>query len=211
MNALSAITTIPADRLKLILPVVAFYFTTGPWRNQWVKFGYDPRQDPSGGLRQTLDYRVRLQGGARNIVTAKRSYANYLLPYKAMNWSKPKTSLINTESFASSSSDKKNDEMSNEERDKLLDIYLFREGRIPPYRQMFYQFGDLQLPAAQDLLQSSVRSTSCDEKSGWFPAQTEERLREILTQNINTRLTAERLEDSEKMEDTEKMETTRGS
>ena len=92
-----------------------------------------------------MDYRVRLQGGARNIVTAKRSYANYLLPYKAMNWSKPKTSLINTESFASSSSDKKNDEMSNEERDKLLDVYLFREGRIPPYRQMFYQYGDLQL------------------------------------------------------------------
>ena len=88
---------------------------------------------------------MRLQGGARNIVTAKRSYANYLLPYKAMNWSKPKTSLINTESFASSSSDKKNDEMSNEERDKLLDVYLFREGRIPPYRQMFYQYGDLQL------------------------------------------------------------------
>ena len=88
---------------------------------------------------------MRLQGGARNIVTAKRSYANYLLPYKAMNWSKPKTSLINTESFASSSTDKKNDEMSNEERDKLLDVYLFREGRIPPYRQMFYQYGDLQL------------------------------------------------------------------
>ena len=28
-NALSAITNIPADRLKLILPVVAYYFTTG--------------------------------------------------------------------------------------------------------------------------------------------------------------------------------------
>ena len=59
-NALSAITSIPADRLKLILPVVAFYFTTGPWRNQWVKFGYDPRLEQSAASHQTLDYRVRL-------------------------------------------------------------------------------------------------------------------------------------------------------
>ena len=60
-NALSAITSIPADRLKLILPVVAYYFTTGPWRNQWVKFGFDPRLEQSAGVHQTLDYRVRLQ------------------------------------------------------------------------------------------------------------------------------------------------------
>jgi len=194
-NALSAITTIPADRLKLILPVVAFYFTTGPWRNQWVKFGYDPRQDPSGGLRQTLDYRVRLQGGARNIVTAKRSYANYLLPYKAMNWSKPKTSLINTESFASSSSDKKNDEMSNEERDKLLDVYLFREGRIPPYRQMFYQYGDLQLQAAHDILAENV-GDKCLEKSGWYLPGTEDKLREVLTRSINKNLRPDKSNES---------------
>ena len=62
---MSAITSIPADRRKLILPVVAFYFTTGPWRNQWVKFGYDPRLEQGAATHQTLDYRVRLQGGAR--------------------------------------------------------------------------------------------------------------------------------------------------
>ena len=46
-----------------------------------------------------MDYRVRLQGGARHKVKAKRSYANYLLPYKAMNWSKPKTSVIDKDTF----------------------------------------------------------------------------------------------------------------
>jgi len=186
-NALSAITSIPADRLKLILPVVAFYFTTGPWRNQWVKFGYDPRLEQSAASHQTLDYRVRLQGGARNIVTAKRSYANYLLPYKAMNWSKPKTSLINTESFSTSQEDKKEEELTEEDRQKLLDVYLFREGRIPPYRQMFYQYGDLALPEAQAILAES-RGAECLEKSGWFVAGTEDRLREALTRSINQHL-----------------------
>ena len=194
-NALSAITNIPADRLKLILPVVAFYFTTGPWRNQWVKFGFDPRLESEAAPHQTLDYRVRLQGGARNIVTAKRSYANYLLPYKAMNWSKPKTSLINTESFVSSQEDKKSDEISEEEREKILDVYLFREGRIPPYRQMFYQYGDLHLQRAQDILRENL-GRECLEKSGWFLSGTEDRLREVLTESINKHLRPDRSAES---------------
>ena len=36
-NALTAITSIPPDRLKLILPALAYYFTNGPWRNQWIR------------------------------------------------------------------------------------------------------------------------------------------------------------------------------
>ena len=117
-------------------------------------------------------------------MTAKRSYATYLLPYKAMNWSKPKTSLINTESFVTSQDDKKDEEMSEEDKEKLLDVYLFREGRIPPYRQMFYQYGDLQLASAQEILADS-HGEECLEKSGWFKIGTEDRLRVALTQSIS--------------------------
>ena len=67
-NALTALTGIPADRLKLILPALSYYFTTGPWRNQWIRLGYDPRAETAAASHQTLDYRVRLQGGARNQV-----------------------------------------------------------------------------------------------------------------------------------------------
>ena len=60
-NALHAITGISTERLKFILPTMSYYFTTGPWRNQWVKFGHDPRKDKSSAKYQTMDYRVRLQ------------------------------------------------------------------------------------------------------------------------------------------------------
>ena len=99
-NALHALTGLSPDRLKYVLPAMAYYFTTGPWRNQWVRFGYDPRKVKEAAHYQTMDYRVRVQGGARQRVKAKRSYANYLLPYKAMNWSKPKTSVIQRDSFS---------------------------------------------------------------------------------------------------------------
>lgn len=34
------------NSLRFILASVAYYFTTGPWRNAWVRIGYDPRKDP---------------------------------------------------------------------------------------------------------------------------------------------------------------------
>ena len=46
--------------VKMILPVVAYYFSNGPWRNQWVRLGYDPRKDPNAAQYQTLDYRYAL-------------------------------------------------------------------------------------------------------------------------------------------------------
>ncbi len=44
-TALQLRTRVPPTQLKFILPAVAYYITNGPWRNQWVRFGYDPRKD----------------------------------------------------------------------------------------------------------------------------------------------------------------------
>ncbi|TRY64361.1 hypothetical protein TCAL_08702 [Tigriopus californicus] len=202
-NALHAITGIMPDRLKYILPAIAYYFTTGPWRNQWVRFGYDPRKVVEAAQFQTMDYRVRLHAGARHRVKAKRSYANYLLPYKAMNWSKPKTSLIDRDSFSNIvvTGDGKGkestppisvtnvaNERSEADKDAKADVYIFRKGRIPPYRQMFYQFKDLLLEEAQQVIQSSLKpgpNPKCDERNGWFVPGTDQRLRDILTKAIN--------------------------
>ena len=42
-SELSHKSKVPEKFLKFILPVIAYYFSSGPWRNQWIKFGYDPR------------------------------------------------------------------------------------------------------------------------------------------------------------------------
>jgi len=208
-NALHAITRIAPDRLKFMLPALSYYFTTGPWRNQWIRFGYDPRSDPSAGKYQTLDYRIRLQGGARHKVAAKRSYANYLLPYKATNWSKPKTSLITKSSFpgASTSFAATTDDPpeTEEEADARNDVYIFRKGRIPPYRQMFYQYCDIQLEDAQKLLECSGTS-ECSEKSGWYEPGTEEKLRNIISDIINAHISEQRLKELDETEGGEEFE-----
>ena len=64
---------VPGKYLKLVLPVVAYYFSSGPWRNQWIKYGYDPRKDQEAAKFQTLDYRLRFRAGARILpVESKR-------------------------------------------------------------------------------------------------------------------------------------------
>ena len=44
-----------------VLPLVAYYFTTGPFKRLWVKLGCDPRRDPHYKIYQSLDIRVKEQ------------------------------------------------------------------------------------------------------------------------------------------------------
>ena len=154
-------------------------------------------------------------------MAAKRSYANYLLPYKAVNWSKPRTSLIDKSALpgaataAGGDSGETTEAETNEDREKLSDVFMFRKGRIPPYRQMFYQYCDIHIQAAQELLQTSQAPATggCSERSGWFLAGTEEKLRNMITNVINEDISEERLKEIEGTDDLEEpaMETPTGT
>lgn len=50
--------------LKLLLPLVAFHFTGGPWRTCWIRYGYDPRNDVSASKYQLLDFRAQQRSHA---------------------------------------------------------------------------------------------------------------------------------------------------
>ena len=202
-TGLSSVTGQSLERLKYILPTVAYYFTSGPWRNQWVKFNYDPRKDSTAAMYQTLDYRVRLEGGAKSKVKAKRSYANYILPYQSTNPSKSRTSTIIKESLVGSDQNSQFSRciasQSEEEKTIKRSNYIFESDVIPPCRQMFYQYKDIRLKEAEDLLQKRIKKCnrfdtetdlSCDERNGWFKAGLDSELREIMTKTITKYLTS---------------------
>lgn len=69
-------THITNEKLKYILPTLAYYFTTGPWRIMWVRFGYDPRKDFESRYYQQLDYRIRLNSGIKGHVCATTKILN---------------------------------------------------------------------------------------------------------------------------------------
>lgn len=60
--ALQHILNVSAELIRLLLPAVAYYHHTGPWRIMWVRYGYDPRTDPESRKYQTFDFRLRTTG-----------------------------------------------------------------------------------------------------------------------------------------------------
>ncbi|XP_066599011.1 general transcription factor 3C polypeptide 5 isoform X2 [Prorops nasuta] len=178
-NALIYHTKFTSEQLKILLPCVAYYFMTGPWRIMWVRLGYDPRQDTSARIYQTLDYRLKAMHGLGNTVKCKRNYAEYTLPYKSGPVSKPKTSILTTNINLEQNCKK--------ERHLNDNIYLYREGYLPPSRQMFYQYCDVQVDEIQEMLAKlpdPLPGTKCDEKLGWLPSAFGEQCREIINKHV---------------------------
>ncbi|XP_033606332.1 general transcription factor 3C polypeptide 5 isoform X1 [Cryptotermes secundus] len=134
-NALMYLTKYTRGQLKYLLPAVGYYFVTGPWRVMWIRFGYDPRLDAAALKYQTLDFRLRTAGGLKMKVKPKRSYCNYLLPYKSSPSSRPKTAVITMENLQPEKiAEKQTEDIANNDN-----IYVFHPGMVPPSRQMFYQ------------------------------------------------------------------------
>lgn len=46
---------------KSCLPYVAYCIVKGPFRQLWVRFGYDPKQHPESAVYQTIHFRVSPQ------------------------------------------------------------------------------------------------------------------------------------------------------
>lgn len=64
-------------------------------------------------------------------VKCKRNYSEYTLPYKSAPAAKPKTTIL-TPNLSMEPNQTKETEMNE-------NMYVYREGMVPPSRQMFYQ------------------------------------------------------------------------
>jgi len=158
--------------MKFILAASAYYFTTGPWRNAWCRFGYDPRLDVNARNYQILDYRII--HNFKSKVTPKRSYTSYTQPHKFVSSFRTKTSSI-----------RQNPETSTTETAGRSEVsYAIRPGVIPECRQMFYQYCDLHIPEIQEMLRLAPLNESCEERNGWYPSNMEEDCRKILNKHI---------------------------
>lgn len=118
-SSLAYETRIPRQKLKIILPSLAYYFTTGPWRLMWVRFGYDPRKDFNSRYYQTLDYRIRSNTLREKVHLIKHfgkifDVPNSFLNFKIARARKTKTDSENTYPY-------------------------FEVDRLPETRQSFYR------------------------------------------------------------------------
>ncbi|KAI4497994.1 hypothetical protein M0802_006818 [Mischocyttarus mexicanus] len=178
-NAILYNTRFTTEQLKILLPSVAYYFVTGPWRIMWIRLGYDPRKDIKARKYQTLDYRLKAMRGLGSTIKCKRNYSEYTLPYKSAPATKPKTSIL-TPNLSMEPNETKETEMNE-------NMYIYREGMVPPSRQMFYQYCDILVEEVQEMLAKlpdPLPGTRCHEKRGWLPIGFDSQCREIINKQI---------------------------
>ncbi|XP_077003591.1 general transcription factor 3C polypeptide 5 [Tamandua tetradactyla] len=196
-NALKANISVHPDKLKILLPFMAYYMITGPWRSLWIRYGYDPRKNADAKIYQVLDFRIRCgmkYGYAPNDmpVKAKRSTYNYSLPITVK---KTPSQLVNMHSLkqglgqSGMASARK-----STNKYKLKDsVYIFREGALPPYRQMFYQLCDLNVEELQKIIhRNDGTENSCTERDGWCLAKTSDDLRDAMSLMIRQTIRSKR-------------------
>ncbi|XP_072096484.1 general transcription factor 3C polypeptide 5 [Mobula birostris] len=189
-NAVKSNINIHPEKLKLLLPFVAYYMLTGPWRSLWVRFGYDPRKDPKAKIYQVLDFRLRCSTKHGYMpsdmpVKAKRSTFNYSLP---ITISKPAPQVVSIQDLT------KGSKVLNLPQRKISTLsgyklkesaYIFREDTLPPYRQMFYQLCDLDVESLKKIIhRNKGKETTCNERDGWCLPKTSDELRDRMSNMI---------------------------
>lgn len=184
-NALIGRLKCERSKLKHALPCTAYYFTNGPWRALWVKFGYDPRKDSASKIYQIMDLRINPNipiNDHRN----KRRQTYYTLPNKSIQ-NQQRVATINTEWLAPTVKDEhEDDDEVEEDEDKIkLLAYEYFPGELPTYRQCFYQLCDIHLESVQELIhQNDGQEDFCHEKDGWCISGTLEKCRELIIADI---------------------------
>ncbi|XP_014090265.3 general transcription factor 3C polypeptide 5 [Bactrocera oleae] len=147
------------EKLKCIVPSLSYYFSTGPWRTLYVRYGYDPRKDFKSRYYQTFDYRLRFRSGMSEFVANRKDQL------------------------------KKQNESPYELSELVQDINYpyFEESKLPRSRQCILRYCDLHMPKIQEMIEkipSPRTGAICNEKTGWLPAGFDMQVRQIMSNCI---------------------------
>lgn len=158
------------DKLKCIIPSLAFFYSNGPWRAQYVRYGYDPRKDFKSRYYQTFDFRLRFGSGVSEFVYA-RKYAKQ----------KQSTAAESSTSSVPGEDNKAPDLVQN------VDYPYLDEHSLPRSRQCMLRYIDVRLPKIQEMLEkipTPLTGAVCNERNGWLPPSFDSQVRQIVSATI---------------------------
>uniref|UniRef100_A0A5F5PU22 Ral transcription factor IIIC subunit 5 n=1 Tax=Equus caballus TaxID=9796 RepID=A0A5F5PU22_HORSE len=197
-NAVKANISVHPDKLKVLLPFMAYYMITGPWRSLWIRYGYDPRKHPEAKMYQVLDFRIRCgmkYGYAHSDmpVKAKRSTYNYSFPVTIKKTPSQVVTMRDLKQGLGPSGTTGTRKLASNKYKLKDSVYIFREGALPPYRQMFYQLCDLSVEELQKIIhRNDGAEDSCTERDGWCLPKTSDELRNAMTLMIRQTIRSKR-------------------
>ncbi|KAK9768590.1 tau 95 subunit of transcription factor TFIIIC [Basidiobolus ranarum] len=167
---------LPANDRKIIkrlLPFAAYWMSSGPWRDCWIKYGYDPRQHVDARFYQLLDIRYtarpRQLGRAKRLLRAKYDTLNQDI----LDQQNPDNIMQEDQDSGEQASGV------NPDRSHIFD------GKNKQREVAVYQMCDISYPRIKKLVESKEGLRKlCDEKDGWFSKQLMDFMRKSLRRKI---------------------------
>eukprot|EP00063_Salmo_salar_P009522 XP_013984357.1 PREDICTED: general transcription factor 3C polypeptide 5-like [Salmo salar] len=186
-NSVKANLGIHPDKLKLLLPIVAYYMVRTSRLPVVFKVGVVGIAMVTPWLCQgPLQYQARYTINDMP-VKAKRTTFNYTLPI-TLNKASEQLGIFSPEGPAGGHN-------ANITRYQLKESsYIFRDGTLPPHRQMFYQLCDLDVQSIRNVVHRNdgQEEEECDERDGWCLSHTSDDLRDIMSSMIKQVIRAKR-------------------
>ncbi|KAK7061544.1 RNA polymerase III transcription factor IIIC subunit-domain-containing protein [Favolaschia claudopus] len=165
-NQFTAVESRDILNSKPLLPSVCYVFHDGPWRDTLVRFGYDPRKEPSGRFYQRLYFRN----------------ANHPILKPSVMSRRQERTAANMENWAAAIED-------GSERDvERRKTHLF-DGKTLTKETASFQLCDLIDPMLKEMIEDDEElREECDERDGWYPHHALESIKTVLRHKFFTAL-----------------------
>ncbi|CAG8510837.1 483_t:CDS:10 [Ambispora gerdemannii] len=161
--ALQSNLTVDKKMIKKLLPLYAYWMVNGPWRDCWIRYGYDPRKDKDARFLQLLDIRnnrrpVRIERAKRVL----RGQSDYVVD------TIEESMIVNNEPENSTS----------------LYKHVF-DGKTKPRDVAVFQMCDIE----DSLLKSLIESPDgveeiCQKSYGFYKRSHVEKMRKVLRRKV---------------------------
>lgn len=179
-HALLVLTKCRNTKLKYLLPMFAFCYLNGPFRNLWVRYGYNPKLDKSSKMYQSIECRYRSlpTESMRCKVTLFKDHSVSYLPDSVSPFHYLDESRVSTAS---------GDRIFSEDAPHISDDdYIFRPGHISIFNRAFYQICDIDVPEVKQIIaENDGQEVECTEKDGWCSKDAIDRIRKIMVEIAN--------------------------
>lgn len=157
------------QKLKYCLPYIAYFYATGPWRNLWLRYGYDPRKDFESRRYQILDIRLNRKAVVNIKSRMEKAKATATTNVK----SNVVSQLVYDEEATTTAAD---------EKDPYCPVFAPGKFHHLSWVNMF-QYLNIEVPKIQEMLEkvpSPINGARLNEKTGWLPLGFDDQCREIM-------------------------------
>lgn len=157
--------------LRFALPYVAYSVKKGPWRQSYIKFGYNPTKDPGAMIYQAEAFRNQISSALDNDI-------QQLIDKNRETLILPRTLIKYEKDF-----DDPNSEINKLSISKLPKQLIYDGASISS--AVSYQIGDLDDPDIISLLSNPTLKTVCTEKTGWLDGVVLSRIRLLMKYKLD--------------------------